>query len=294
VRGIDYAWSHPGGAAIRAAGYGFVMRYLSRDASKNLTRAELADLRAHGLLVGVVWEGAAKDMLGGRAAGMTDARAAATQLGALGMADAFCYFAADWDAAPGEQAAIDAYLDGAASILGRAHIGIYGGYWPTSRALTAGKASKSWQTYAWSGGHWDARCSIRQGVYVRVGGVECDVNESFGADSGFWPRPPAPKPPPAPPPVPGHATQPTAVHATARYTNATLTWGGATHVTGYWVDIVDDATGDHVHPQQSLPPTAASWIFRGLHKGHTYRLGVYARPGAPGTHSTWRTVTTRT
>lgn len=53
----------------------------------------------------VVWESTANRALGGRAA------------------------------QPAQQAAINAYLDGAASVLGRARVGLYGGYGPVSGAF---------------------------------------------------------------------------------------------------------------------------------------------------------------
>jgi hypothetical protein len=53
-------------------------------------------------------------------------------------------------------------LSGAGSILGKDHVGIYGGYYPVKRALDAGVCKYAWQTYAWSGGQWDPRAHIRQ------------------------------------------------------------------------------------------------------------------------------------
>jgi hypothetical protein len=103
--------------------------------------------------------------------------------------------------------------------------------------------------------------------------------------------------PPPPPPPPGKATQPTAVTASARFTNATLSWSGAKFPAGvsggFKVDIVDDVTGVHVQPSRELPETATSHKFGGLKFRHKYKLGVYAQPGAPGSHSQWVTTKTR-
>jgi hypothetical protein len=89
-------------------------------------------------------------------------------------------------------------------VLGRDRTGIYGGYYPVKRALDAGKATWAWQTIAWSGGQWDPRAHIRQGLTVTVGGCQVDVNDSRHPDYGQWPRPvPVPPPPPPPPPGPG-------------------------------------------------------------------------------------------
>lgn len=103
-------------------------------------------------------------------------------------------------------------------------------------------------------------------------------------------------PPPPPPPPPGKAAQPAKVSASAKFTNATIKWSGAKFpagVTGgFKVDIVDAVTGVHEQPSAELPPTATEHKFGGLKKRHTYKLGVYAQPGAPGSHSTWVTVKT--
>lgn len=99
-----------------------------------------------------------------------------------------------------------------------------------------------------------------------------------------------------PPPPPGKATQPSKVWASTRFTNATINWSGARFPAGvpggFKVDIVDAGTGVHVQPSVELPPAAVSHKFGGLKFRHKYKLGVYAQPGAPGSHSQW--VTART
>ena len=102
------------------------------------------------------------------------------------------YFACDFDASTAQQAAINAYLDGAASVIGRNRVGIYGGFYPVKRALDAGKAVYAWQSYAWSGTPtlWDGRAQLRQTQNcVSVGGADCDRDVSMAADYGQWPRP---------------------------------------------------------------------------------------------------------
>ncbi|KZM70595.1 DUF1906 domain-containing protein [Nocardia terpenica] len=190
--GLDYAAARPGGSAIRAAGYDFVVRYLSDGGpalpGKLLTPDEAADLRAHGVSIVSNWETTADRMLDGHDAGVADARLALRQaLACGGRADRPVYFSADFDATPEQQTPIDAYLDGAASVLGRANVGIYGGYWPVSRALDAGAAVWAWQTDAWSGGHVETRRQLHQTTrQVTVNGVVCDVDEAETADFGQW------------------------------------------------------------------------------------------------------------
>lgn len=206
TKGIDYAFSpHPSAAAIRGAGYGFTARYMSPDTAndtngKNLLQAELTSLHAEGLAVVVVEESTAGRMKSGRGAGVADAQHARAVTAALGMGTIPVYFACDFDATPGDQTEINAYLEGAASVIGVARTGIYGGYYPVKRALDAGAAEWAWQTAAWSGGQWDTRAHIRQSGTVAIGGVTVDLDEAMKADYGQWPRPsgtaPAPKPAP--------------------------------------------------------------------------------------------------
>ncbi|WP_082875654.1 DUF1906 domain-containing protein [Nocardia pseudobrasiliensis] len=190
--GLDYAAARPGGGAVRAAGYDFVVRYLSPGGptlpGKLLTPEEADDLRAHGVSIVSNWETTAVRMLDGYAAGVTDARAGLAQaLRCGGREDRPIYFSADFDATGEQQAAINAYLDGAASVLGRVNTGIYGGYWPVSRALDAGAARWAWQTTAWSGGNVEYRRQLFQnGQQVLVAGVVCDVNEAETEDFGQW------------------------------------------------------------------------------------------------------------
>jgi hypothetical protein len=193
--GLDYAGGRPGGATIAAAGYGFVVRYLSSGGAslpgKLLTPEEYADLQAHGVRIVANWETTADRMKSGFAAGAADARAALAQLQKIGHpADRPVYFSCDFDATPADQAAINDYLHGAASVIGVERVGIYGGYWPVKRALDAGAARWAWQTGAWSGGNIDPRIHIYQRIgFVTVGGVQCDVNEARKDDFGQHPVP---------------------------------------------------------------------------------------------------------
>ena len=189
VFGVDYAWGRPGVAALRRAGATFACRYLSHDTTgKNLTRAEADDLSGAGIWVVVVWESTAQRPLAGRSAGVADARDAAAQAKACGMPDDRpIYFAADWDAAASQQDEINAYLDGAASVIGRDRVGLYAGYGPTKRAFDAGKITYGWQTYAWSGGRWDARAQLQQYSNDHtVNGVGVDYDRGMKSDYGQW------------------------------------------------------------------------------------------------------------
>lgn len=116
------------------------------------------------------------------------------------------------------------------------------------------------------------------------------LDESLLADNFF-----APPPPPPPPPIPaGMAAQPEAVHGSAKYTNATITWSGAKGATGYWADLIDMATDAHLeHAEIPSAASAGSHVFRHLKRKHPYKLGIYARPGVTGSHSIWVEVKTK-
>lgn len=187
--GVDYAWGRPGVAALQAAGVTFAARYLSHDTTgKNLTHSEAASLSAGGLDVVVVWETGAQRVLDGYGAGVADARDADAQASACGMPSGRpIYFACDFDSTPGQQSAINSYLDGVASVIGRGRTGLYGGYYPVKRAFDAGKIRYGWQTYAWSGGQWDPRAQLQQYSNDHdINGVGLDYDRSTTSDFGQW------------------------------------------------------------------------------------------------------------
>ncbi len=203
IKGIDYAFSpHPDVAAMVRAGVRWVGRYVSPVAvndsnGKNLLAGECSALLGAQLEIVLFAEQSAGRMLGGHAAGVADAQHFDKVVHALHMAGAVMYCCADFDATPAQQAPINAYLDGAASVIGRTRTGIYGSFYVVKRTLDAGKAKYACQTVAWSGGQWDGRAHIRQHLQIRVGGVSVDFDEALRTDFGQWPRHIA-KPEPAP------------------------------------------------------------------------------------------------
>ncbi len=185
INGVDYAWTHPGGAALKAADMHFACRYLSPDIKKNISRTEADDLAYHGLWSVVVWESTASRAGAGRAAGIADAQTALIQARTAGLPEGRpIYFAVDFDANP---AAVAPYFQGVASVLTPARTGVYGGYRVVKALMDGGVAKWGWQTVAWSGGLWDARTHIRQdGHTVTINGVSCDKDFAYAADYGQW------------------------------------------------------------------------------------------------------------
>jgi hypothetical protein len=179
--GLDYAWTKPDAGAVSRGGYRFVLRYLAPlPNGKVVTAAELRTLRARRLEVGLNWESAAGAALRG-AAGRADAVEAVRQAKALGYpAGCTIYFSIDFDQNASQATACNAYLRAAQTVLHAAgyRAGVYGGYNAVRRAFDAGVVDDGWQTFAWSGGRWDARAAIRQVQNeVPVGGADCDINE---------------------------------------------------------------------------------------------------------------------
>lgn len=234
--GIDYSFgSGLTTAQMKAAGVKFVCRYLDYlPNGKVINSTEAVNLVKAGIEIVLVFESTANRMLGGHAAGVADAQEADRQVKALGFAGVPVYFACDFDATPGDQAAINAYLDGAASVIGVKRTGIYGGYWPCVRAWQAHKVTYVWQTYAWSGSNVPGNPADRGGVTRHLfqysngrhlGPASVDFDKKRMTDAGQWPRPKvAAPPPPAPksPPVRRVAdgTESLNAVAAARGTNA--------------------------------------------------------------------------
>jgi hypothetical protein len=184
--GVDYSYARPAPGTLAAQGYTFAARYLSNDAQKNLTIGEASGLIGAGLSVVSNWEAGAQDALGGFAQGASDAQAADQQALAAGMpATRPIYFSIDFDAQPSQQAAIDAYYDGVASVLGRDRTGAYAGLGPISRLFDDAKIAWAWQTYAWSGGQWDPRAQLRQ-IQNGIANDSEDLDEAVVADFGQW------------------------------------------------------------------------------------------------------------
>ncbi len=188
-RGIDYSWGRPLPSVIASLDFTFVCRYLSWNTTgKNLTRSEADSLRAAGLDIVSNWEYTTTEALGGYAEGVSNAREAHRQAVACGMPPSRpIYFSVDFDAQPSHQATVNAYFDGIASVIGRDRTGAYGGFYLLDRLFDASKITWGWQTFAWSGGNWDARAELRQVENnITVDGEDCDRNEAHFVDFGQW------------------------------------------------------------------------------------------------------------
>jgi uncharacterized protein len=157
---IDYAWAHPDPAAIRAAGYIGVMRYVSHDPSKSITAPEATALHAQQLGFGIVFEDNAQRALSGFAGGVEDGKFANAAADAIGFPkDLPIMYAVDFAVTAAQLPTVLAYLQGAATTGRQAH-----GY--GSLALTeyleANGIPDDWQTCAWSNNQVDPKAALYQ------------------------------------------------------------------------------------------------------------------------------------
>jgi hypothetical protein len=186
--GVDEAWDRASAADLVAYGASFCCRYVGEDQSgKNLTAAEAAALSMAGIWIVTNYEYNPGAALKGFAEGQRVARLADAQHRACGGPDDRpIYFSVDFDAS-GTFAAIGAYFEGIASVIGIGRTGVYGEYdvvrylWETRRVRWI------WQTYAWSHGLWYPQAHIRQVANgVHVAGHDVDRDESQMIDFGQW------------------------------------------------------------------------------------------------------------
>lgn len=126
---IDYAWQHPDPAAIKAAGYTAVIRYLSQDGTKDLTADEAAQLHAAGLGVGIIWETTADRARSSTVGGEQDAAAVWMLLKQLGAPPGLPVLVnlGDFNVQPADVGAITAYYSAFRQNLGE-YVSGAGGY----------------------------------------------------------------------------------------------------------------------------------------------------------------------
>jgi len=140
----DYV-GYPGGAALAAAGFVGVVRYVGIGGSaKRLTAAEYQDLVGHGLKVLGVVESTTTEADKGYAAGVADARAAAADIAAVTGGRGLDFVFATNDK-PGYVPADVDYVRGFRDVFGLARTGAYGFADFLSAVRQLGYASVFWQ-----------------------------------------------------------------------------------------------------------------------------------------------------
>lgn len=176
LQGID-ALNPPPSGVIKSAGKAFVVRY-----TKDCTAAELEADRAAGVLTVMVFESTGTDFSLGFTEGVRDAQLAQEQLAALGIPSAPVYFAIDQGTS--NYSAVNAYLDGCASVLGLSRTGVYGDANVCTNAR--GHATYFWQTYAWSGGVAEGWVHLYQYLNGQtIDGYTVDLDKTVVSDTEF-------------------------------------------------------------------------------------------------------------
>jgi len=208
TEGVDYSYRRPGGAALAKAGKWFAVRYITGDTTKPIDSAEIKDLRAHGIAIALVFETTrGRAVKGGVAGGAADARSAVSRMAAERIpATLPVYFAVDFDPAAlaqqrfeagqapsvaaalaGIYAAIDDYLRGAASVIGLARTGVYGGIAIVNHCRAAGTAHWFWQTAAWSDGKVASSIHLYQYSNSHtINGAPVDFDRALQPNYGQW------------------------------------------------------------------------------------------------------------
>jgi Domain of unknown function (DUF1906) len=192
---VDYSYDPPTPAQLRAAGKAGVIRYVSTPGHrKNLTAIERRELQDAGLTITIVCEVTPHDALGGFDWGKQRASAGLAQVVDVGgPADSVIYMTADFDVAPSEVAACLGYVQGAASALGHAKTGLYGGRRIIAAAKAANVCAYLWQTFAWSRDPETLQTVWMPGVQlqqyknnVALGSGIVDLDRALVADYGQW------------------------------------------------------------------------------------------------------------
>jgi peptidoglycan hydrolase-like protein with peptidoglycan-binding domain len=188
----DYSFARPVPAALVAAGYKDVLRYISpAPNSKNLTLGELQSLRAVGLGLALVWESVnQRAARSGATGGAADAAMANAMADALGYPhDRVIYFVLeDPNQLPTSSwSQIDDYAKSAKLHCTRP-IGGYGSQALIEHAIDAGLISRGWQVGGWSKSV-SAKCHLLQrsdNPILTTMGKNLDDNFIIDEDFGQW------------------------------------------------------------------------------------------------------------
>jgi hypothetical protein len=190
IPGVDYAFPpRPDITALAAAGFKFACRYGGPGTEGKWVHAdEAAQLAAAGVWIVANAEGSADGLGNGSNTGVSWAKSAETWFASLAMPpDRPIYLSADFDVTVDDWPAVADALRGAASVIGAARVGVYGGYNVMRWAARDGVAKWFWQTYAWSAGRWAPGNHIEQYRNgVQIAGADCDLNRAMQADYGQW------------------------------------------------------------------------------------------------------------
>jgi len=178
--GLDYSAGRIPGSTVIAAGFDFCIRYVDAPSlvrTKHISPTEYADLTGAGVRVYLVFEQNTSDMLGGYAAGVTNAKralAGAEWIGYPGL----IFMACDMHLTASQIPTAHSYLDGAATILGYDRLGCYGFWELIDAAIAVDQCAAYWQCGVPPAPTdpvhvWQVQPPAGSAV---VGGIACDIN----------------------------------------------------------------------------------------------------------------------
>jgi hypothetical protein len=193
MEGVDYSFDPPSPAALKAAGKTFAMVYVGPGSEgKQVDSWERDQLWANGIAICLLAEGTEQGALGGTSVGVQHARTVQADLEELKVPSSIpIYFAVDFNATATQWPAVASYFRGAASVLGPARIGLYGGYWQVSWGVRDNIAAYFFQTYAWSTINgaltWHPAAHVQQYKNnVLIGTGSADLCRSMKPNFGQW------------------------------------------------------------------------------------------------------------
>ncbi len=214
MRLIDHAAGRVGADACRAAGYDGAIRYLANSADRGLPNKilipeEAARYLELGMPLVSNYQRTKADWQAGFDGGVADAKAALAQHVACGgPRNRPIYFSVDGDVDLATwNGQVLPYLNGAASVLGREWVGVYGGqrsmWWAAEDGFRWRWQTRSWSRYD-SNGRWNASLPVQwvEGCQIRqeridedwINGIGIDVNTTWADDFGHWQAAPATTP----------------------------------------------------------------------------------------------------
>lgn len=197
----DFSFTKPTGAQLASIGVTYAGGYFSQDPTKNLTRAELSDLLAHGLAVTAFYEDSAQWMLGGAPAGKAAGQrvdAQATQIGYD--LSKLVLASADFDVTTNSQegeilACLEAF---------KVYVPVVGFYGDTDGiGRVKGVSACNWETDAmsWSNGKTSPLADLQQRYNdPRARGLAIDISDVIHPPKCFMGEKVSPLPVPAGPP----------------------------------------------------------------------------------------------
>lgn len=181
-------------AAIKRAGYGFVCRYYSHSAWKDIARPEAVALSEAGIYIVAVWESAG-DHAGyfSHVQGVLDGQAAYSFGRAIGQPNGGdIYFAVDYDAVCHPGSPVWKYFEGVNEKL-KAQVpehqyepGVYGSGLVCETLFKAGLVKKTWlaQSMGWGGSRTYKDWNIKQGPQTTFAGMDIDTDTSAAKGGG--------------------------------------------------------------------------------------------------------------